>query len=157
MYCISSASVRGWRSRWLLMTSSRGVTSPLCWRVNVAREQPCFLARARYENCSPGLKLTSSVRASFNGIVALSCRGCKVTSKVGGVAHALTRLTRCTDTVTLLRSWRIITALRPSLQSSLHYPYRPRFRPCAASGTEPLVYLFMHIQGTLGRCDKPWR
>jgi hypothetical protein len=99
MYCISSASARGWRSRWLLMTSSRGVTSPLCWRVNVAREQPCFSARARYENCSPGLKLSSSVRASFNGIVALSCRGCKVTSKVGGVAHALTRLTRCTDTV----------------------------------------------------------
>ena len=43
-----------------------------------------FLARARYENCSPGLKLSSSARASSSGILALSCRGCTVTSKVGG-------------------------------------------------------------------------
>lgn len=57
---------------------------PLYWWVNVAREQPCFLARARYENCSPGLKLSSSAGASSSGFLALSCRGCKVTSKVGG-------------------------------------------------------------------------
>jgi hypothetical protein len=101
IYCTSSASSRGWRNRWLLVTSSRGVTSPLCCGVNVAREQLCYLARVRYENCSPGLKLSRSARASFNGIVVLSYRGCKVTSEVGGVADSLTRPTRCTDTIVI--------------------------------------------------------
>jgi hypothetical protein len=97
-----------------------GFDGPLCWWVNVAREQPYFLARARYENCSPGLKLSSSARASSSGILAFSCRGCTVTSKVGGVAHALTRLTRCTDTVPYLP-----TFVRASL--------RGRALPCCRS------------------------
>ena len=60
-----------------------------------------FLARARYENCSPSLKLSSCARASFTGIVVLSYRGAKYCLKNGGVARELNRPMRCTGTVRL--------------------------------------------------------
>ena len=78
IYLTTFTLTRGCRRSWWSDLVVCGTTWFLCRRVNVDRQQLCFLASAWYESFSPGINLSISARASCSGIVAWSYRRCKL-------------------------------------------------------------------------------